>query len=167
MNPFAHIRAYRREAITVAALCELAPIPIVHQNRPVGEENRIVDPQPLRPQFPLAGFFDFFSERGLLLFGRTEFAFLRSLPDPEAQQAVDRLFAYHPPAVLITHGQPVSSLLEQQAAQYQVALLTTPLETTTAYTLLADFFAAYFAPYASVHGSFVAAVLAKVRLRWI
>ncbi len=155
MNPFAHIRAYRRESITVSALCELAPIPITHHNHPVGEENQIVDPQPLRPQFPLAGFFDFFSASSLLLFGRTEFAFLRSLPDSEAQQAVDRLFSYHPPAVLITHDQPVSPLLEQQAAQYQVALLTTALETATAYALLTDFFAAYFAPYASVHGSFV------------
>ncbi len=155
MNPFAHIRPYRREQITVETLCELAPLSIQHINAPTGAENRILEGNVVRPQLPLAGFFDLFSATGLLLFGRTELAFLGSLPETEAAEAVRRLFHHSPPAVLITHHQPIPPFLHQYAEQYQVALLSTDADTATAQSSLTDFLSAYFAPSTSIHGSFV------------
>lgn len=155
MASMLQIRPYRRENITAQQLCEYAPIPLVHCNAPTGKENVITDSHVVRPQFALTGYFELFSANALLVFGRTEIAYLQHLGEQGAEVALQKLFGFSPPAVLLTHDQEYPSVMLQLAEQQKIALLKTSVDTATTIDLLSDFLEVYFAPSATVHGSFV------------
>jgi HPr kinase/phosphorylase len=89
------------------------------------------------------------------VFGNTEVRYLKSMPLDERIKAFNTLFKFAIPCILVTNGNPVDKELIQLAADHNVPMFRTPLESTKAVYFLSDFLDDQFSPQTAIHGSFV------------
>lgn len=83
-----------------------------------------------RPGLALTGFFPYFAQRRLQVFGLAEFSYLKSLSAPEREIRLRALFGKNVPAVILSRNRNPLPELRALAEEYQTPLLRTGLITS-------------------------------------
>lgn len=120
-----------------------------------GFENKIYEQNLHRPGLALAGFVDLFSYSKVQVFGNTEMQYLIHLTDKKRNEALDRIFQFSIPCIIITDNNVPTSELIELANKYKIPILGCPFPTTKTVYLISDFLDDQFSPRISIHGSFV------------
>ena len=103
----------------------------------------------------LAGYVALFTYDRVQVFGNTEIRYLNSMPLEERIKAFNTLFKFAIPCIFVTNDNPIDQELVQLAADHNVPMFRTSLETTKAVYFLSDFLDDQFSPQTTIHGSFV------------
>ncbi len=108
-----------------------------------------------RPGMALMGFVENFLPERIQIIAQTEFTYLATLGEAEAQEAIDRLFQFQMPLIVICKALNVPPYLVRRANECQVPVMRTPQSTTPFIHNLTLYLDHMFAPVTSVHGSLV------------
>lgn len=108
-----------------------------------------------RPGMALMGFVENFLPERIQILAQTEMAYLATLPPAGVRQALDRLFAFTMPLIVVCKGLDVPPDLLRRANECGVPVLRTPQSTTPFIHSLTSYLDHMFAPSVSVHGSLV------------
>jgi len=118
-----------------------------------GLEREIPAPEASSPGLVLAGYTKRFAAHRLHILGETEVTYLASLDAAARRRALETLFQFDLPCVVISKGQdPPADLLELARAK-GVAVIRTRLKTAEFYRRLKPFLDDAFAPATTVHAS--------------
>jgi len=82
-----------------------------------------------RPGLALTGFFQYFANQRLQIFGLAEFTYLKSLKQGERLQRLEELFDQQIPGIVITRNRKPSKDILDLAERYKVPVLRTPMVT--------------------------------------
>jgi HPr kinase/phosphorylase len=82
-----------------------------------------------RPGLALTGFFQYFANQRLQIFGLAEFTYLKSLSDKEKIKRLKGLFEQQIPGIIITRNRKAPPEILELAEQYKVPVLRTPMVT--------------------------------------
>ncbi len=120
-----------------------------------GFERKIVDQNLHRPGLALAGFVDLFSYTRVQIFGNTEMRYLSQLNENKREDAIERIFKFNLPCIILTDGnQPFPKMIEL-ANKHHIPVFGSIYSTTKLVYLVGDFLDDQFAERISLHGSFV------------
>ena len=108
-----------------------------------------------RPGMALMGFLDNFLPERVQIIAQTELTYLATLPPAGVREAIDRLFLFDMPCVVVCKGLEVPPHLLARANERQVPVLRTPHSTTPFIHSLTLYLDHMFAPHTTVHGSLV------------
>ena len=108
-----------------------------------------------RPGMALMGFVENFLPERIQILAQTELTYLATLSPEAVKQALDRLFAFTMPLVVVCKGLEVPPYLVKRANECGVPVLRTPQSTTPFIHSLTSYLDHMFAPSVSVHGSLV------------
>ncbi|UCE17991.1 MAG: HPr kinase/phosphorylase [Gemmatimonadota bacterium] len=108
-----------------------------------------------RPGLALAGFVDLFAFRRVQILGNAEIAYLRRLSQEDLKQALETLFRFDLPCVIITNANDPPGVLREIAERSGIALLRTSFPTTKFVHLFNYYLDDRFAPQTTIHGSLV------------
>lgn len=105
-----------------------------------------------RPGLQLTGFFHHFEQLRIQVMGNVEMSFLSSLSADDRRQALERLFSYHFPALVIARDlQPYPECLEM-AEKYDVTVLRSDAATTAIIADIITYLRDALAPRITRHG---------------
>jgi HPr kinase/phosphorylase len=121
----------------------------------VGFNKEIRDKNVHRPQLVLAGYVQLFRFDRVQIFGNTEMRYLEQCTPEQRETALQTIFQFDVPCIVVTNGNPVDARFVAIAAERGIPVLSTPLETTKCIYFLSDFLDDQFSPQTVVHGSFV------------
>jgi len=124
-------------------------------NEQVGLTREIKDQNLHRPGLPLAGFLDLFSYSRIQVFGNTENRYLSNLNVEDRKHALETIFKYSIPCVVVTEDNQPSEEMITLANKYSIPIFGSSYSTTKLIYLIGDFLDDQFAPRLSIHGSFV------------
>lgn len=120
----------------------------------VGLDRPIEDPSLSSPGLVLSGYDARVVPGRLQIMGETEVAFLNSRENlEELEDALDRLFSIHMPAVVVTKHLDVPGEFVDAALRHGVPVLRTALKTGDFYRRIQPYLEGMFAPTTTVHGS--------------
>jgi len=108
-----------------------------------------------RPGMALMGFVGNFLPERIQILAQTELTYLDTLSEQQVRDAVDRLFQFDMPLIVVCKDLAVPPYLLQRANESQVPVMRTPLSTTPFIHSLTSYLDHMFAPQVSVHGSLV------------
>jgi HPr kinase/phosphorylase len=108
-----------------------------------------------RPGMALTGFSENFLAERIQIFGRTESAYLATLGGKDREAALDRLFQFQTPCIIVAKGLEVPRGLLERANRHKIPVLRTPQDTTPFIHQLTAFLDYVFAPSHTVHASLV------------
>jgi len=108
-----------------------------------------------RPGLNFVGYFDFFDQGRIQIFGHTEMSYLRSLEPQDAYKRIDRYFAYHPAAVVVTRGMEIPEYIIELGRKHSVAILRTSEDTSVFLSGLMGTLGVELAPRITRHGVMV------------
>lgn len=143
--------------ITIAQLYEQQREPLSLEVLTKGLESRV----PItisdinRPGMALMGYPENFLFERLQILGRTEIAYLGTLVPKGRAEALDRLFQFAMPGIIVTKGLQLPEGLLERANKNEVPLLRTPQDTTPFIHQLTGYLDWVFAPSVTVHASLV------------
>jgi HPr kinase/phosphorylase len=120
-----------------------------------GYSKEIRDKNLHRPGLALAGYVKLYRYDRVQVCGNTEMNYLEQLDDAQRAIAIERLFQFDVPCVIVTNGIPVEDLFLRTAQEHNVPVFRTPFETTKFSYFLSDFLDDQFSLQTVVHGSFV------------
>jgi HPr kinase/phosphorylase len=124
-------------------------------NEQVGLTREIKDQNLHRPGLPLAGFLDLFSYSRIQVFGNTENRYLINLNVEDRKNALETIFKYNIPCVVVTEDNQPTEEMINLANKYSIPIFGSSYSTTKLIYLIGDFLDDQFAPRLSIHGSFV------------
>ncbi|MDM7914903.1 MAG: HPr(Ser) kinase/phosphatase [Candidatus Eisenbacteria bacterium] len=108
-----------------------------------------------RPGLALTGFVDNFLWERILIFGQTEISYLETL-DPEARaRALENVFQFPLPCVIVTKGLKAPDPMRELADSRQIPIFGSDMSTTPLIHQVTAFLDELFAPSTTVHGSLV------------
>lgn len=147
----------RKEFITVEFLYEnskdLVKLNLFSDSS--GFNKKIFEQNLHRPGLALAGFVDLFSFSRVQVFGNTEIKYLGQLTYEKRVEAIERIFNFNIPCIILTDSnKPFPELLDL-CNKYNIPLFGTPISTTKLVYFVSDFLDDQFAERISIHGSFV------------
>jgi HPr kinase/phosphorylase len=108
-----------------------------------------------RPGMALMGFVENFLPERIQILAQTELTYLATLAPAGVEEALDRLFQFTMPLLVVCKGLEVPPYLVRRANEAKVPVLRTPLSTTPFIHSLTSYLDFMFAPTVSVHGSLV------------
>jgi HPr kinase/phosphorylase len=108
-----------------------------------------------RPGMALMGFVENFLPERIQILAQTELTYLATLTPDAVRQAIDRLFQFDMPLIVVCKGLEVPPYLLQRANSSQVPVLRTTQSTTPFIHSLTAYLDYMFAPQSTVHGSLV------------
>jgi len=82
-----------------------------------------------RPGLALTGFFQYFANQRLQIFGLAEFTYLKSLSAEEKLQRLEQMFEQQIPGVVVTRNRKVPKEIAALAERFKVPVLRTPMVT--------------------------------------
>ena len=100
----------------------------------------------------LAGFFDFFDPKRIVLMGTKETTFFRQLSDSIQESRVDKLFCYYPPAFIFSQLVEVPQIFIDYGNKFNIPILKSPLRTTASGSKITTYLQDKLAPRLSIHG---------------
>ncbi|MEZ0537648.1 HPr(Ser) kinase/phosphatase [Caldicellulosiruptoraceae bacterium PP1] len=119
------------------------------------EQRKIKDMNLNRPALQLMGFFEHFDIERVQIIGMSETAYLKTMSEEQRKNAVEKLFTYNIPCVIITTNlEPYPEFIEF-SKKYNVPLLRTKEVTTRFMTNLSTFLSHELAPRITRHGTLV------------
>jgi HPr kinase/phosphorylase len=149
-----NLRPIIRENIPVEILLQ-SPAQLSPLTGNIGLKNLIPDKNIHRPQLALTGYVELFTHYRVQMFGNTEIFYLKSLAEEDCLHAFKNIAEFAIPCIILSSGHILQHELLEIAVKHNIAVFTTPFETTKALYLLSEFLDEQFAPQVSVHGSFV------------
>jgi len=108
-----------------------------------------------RPGMALMGFLDNFLPERIQIIAQTELTYLATLTPAQVREAVDRLFLFDMPCIVVCKGLEVPPRLLERANEAQVPVLRTPHSTTPFIHSLTLYLDHMFATQTTLHGSLV------------
>lgn len=120
-----------------------------------GEEGvnvTLEDENVTRPGMELAGFFDFYEPKRVLLMGSKESCFLKQLPIEVAKARVKYLFMQQPPCIVVSKNVELPDYFLEFANEYKICVCKSELRTTPLNSKIYSYLQAVLAPRESVHG---------------
>ncbi len=118
--------------------------------------SRIIKDQNLhRPGLALAGFVGLFSYSRVQVFGNTEMRYLRQLSDESRKSAIEKIFEFTIPCIILTDSNEPFPELIKLANEKNIPIFGSSLSTTKVTYFLSDFLDDQLALRLSIHGSFV------------
>ena len=108
-----------------------------------------------RPGMALMGFVENFLPERIQIMAQTELTYLATLSPDAVRAALDRLFQFDMPLIVVCKGLEVPPYLSECANRNQVPVLRTPQSTTPFIHALTSYLDHMFAPQVTVHGSLV------------
>lgn len=120
-----------------------------------GFNRKIYEQNLHRPGLAIAGFVDLFSYSRVQIFGNTEIQYLIHLPPEKQIEALERIFQFDIPCIILTNdNKPIDGMLDL-ANKYKIPVFSSPYTTTKLTYYVTDFLDDQFSERISVHGSFV------------
>ncbi|GBF49048.1 HPr kinase/phosphorylase [Leptospira ryugenii] len=117
-----------------------------------GLANRITNSEINRPGLSLTGFFDFFANDRIQIFGKGEWAYLNSLPLDQLNEITEKFFQFHLNCIIYTHGNEPQKQFVSMANQKGIPLFVTPISTHRFITLISQILDRALAPRTMRHG---------------
>jgi len=147
----------RKTSITIGFLVESNKerLRLTSLTGDAGFDKKITDKNVHRPGLALAGFVQLFRYDRVQVFGNTEISYLEQLNPAQRAKALETIFRFDVPCVVVTSDNKVDETFVKYALANKVPVLRTPFETTKFIYFLSDFLDDQFAPQTVVHGSFV------------
>jgi len=108
-----------------------------------------------RPGMALMGFLDNFLPERVQILAQTELTYLATLSPARVREAVDTLFQFDMPCIVVCKGLDVPPHLIERANECEVPVLRTPHSTTPFIHMLTLYLDHMFAPQTTAHGSLV------------
>ena len=108
-----------------------------------------------RPGMALMGFLDNFLPERIQIIAQTELTYLATLTPAQVAEAIDRLFLFDMPCIVVCKGLEVPPRLIERANECQVPVLRTPQSTTPFIHQMTLYLDHMFAIQTTVHGSLV------------
>ena len=108
-----------------------------------------------RPGLQLSGYYEFFDNDRIQVIGKSEDSFLYKFDENDYLRRIDALMAAEPPAVIITRGLPVSTVMIESARKHKVPLLRTDDATSSFISALIAYLNVHLAPRITRHGVLV------------
>jgi len=108
-----------------------------------------------RPSLQLTGFFEYFDNSRIQLFGKVEYAFLENKSSEERKNALRGLFEHKIVMMLITRGLPVFPEMMELAKEYETPILRTGESTSDISSSLIAHLNKVLAPRITIHGVLV------------
>jgi HPr kinase/phosphorylase len=108
-----------------------------------------------RPGMALMGFVENFLPERIQILAQTELTYLSTLTERQVCDAIDRLFQFSMPLIVVCKALDVPRCLIQRANECQVPVLRTPQSTTPFIHSLTLYLDHMFAPSTTVHASLV------------
>jgi len=108
-----------------------------------------------RPGMALMGFVENFLPERIQILAQTELTYLATLTPSGVRAAIDRLFQFSMPLIVVCKGLEVPPYLVERANQGEVPVLRTPQSTTPFIHSLTSYLDYMFAPQITAHGSLV------------
>ena len=108
-----------------------------------------------RPGLNLAGYFDYFDNDRIQIFGRAEYGYLNGMKVELRKERLEELFQKRPPAVIITRNLDVYPEMKEYAQTYQIPVLRTTESTSSFLSSLISFLNVELAPRITRHGVLV------------
>jgi HPr kinase/phosphorylase len=130
-----------------------APLQLEALTGDTGLDRVIPSPEASSPGLVLAGYTARFVGDRLHILGETEISYLASLPGDARRRALEQLFGFDLPCVVITKAQAVPTELLELAQAKGVPVIRTSLKTAEFYRRLKPFLDDAFAPSTTLHGS--------------
>ncbi len=118
--------------------------------------NRIIKDQNMhRPGLALAGFVDLFTHSRVQIFGNTEVKYLNNLSLEDRIKALENIFKFEIPCLIITNNNKSPEGLLDCATKHNIPVFSSPYLTTKLAYLVSDFLDDQFSPQVTIHGAFV------------
>ena len=108
-----------------------------------------------RPGLQLSGFYDYYDNTRIQVFGKSEMAFVEDYTTEKQEECFDKLMSTLPPAVVVTRDLPVTDELLKTAKKYKIPLLTTGDGTSEFTAALISILSVELAPRITRHGVMV------------
>jgi HPr kinase/phosphorylase len=108
-----------------------------------------------RPGMALMGFVENFLPERIQIIAQTELTYLATLSPARVREAIDRLYQFSMPLIVVCKGLEVPAYLIQRANECEVPVLRTTQSTTPFIHSLTSYLDHMFAPQVTVHGSLV------------
>jgi len=108
-----------------------------------------------RPGMALMGFVENFLPERIQILAQTELTYLATLSEPDVRAAIDRLFQFEMPLIIVCKGLDVPPYLLERANAAEVPVLRTSQSTTPFIHSLTLYLDHMFAEQTTVHGSLV------------
>ncbi|MEC9380743.1 MAG: HPr(Ser) kinase/phosphatase [Candidatus Latescibacterota bacterium] len=108
-----------------------------------------------RPGLTLTGFLDVFTFQLVQILGNQEMEYLRSLTPSQRRDALDIIYQFDMPCVIVTDRGRLLPEIRQQSEHYGVPLLRSEYDTTKLIHLLHFYLDDVFAPRVTLHGTLV------------
>jgi len=89
------------------------------------EKIMITSPDVNRPGLQLVGFYEYFDNTRIQVFGNAEYAYLLRLSPEKRTEILDAFFEKHPPLVFVTRGLDVFDEMIEAAHKYKVPIMRT------------------------------------------
>lgn len=119
------------------------------------EDVRIVNYNVMRPALQLVGFYEYFEPDRVRLWGKSESAFLATLPEGRQYEVVNRLFSRGIPVLILSNGVEAPPVILDAAKRWNVTLLHTDTDTSEASSRISATLRAALSPRVTVHGVLV------------
>jgi HPr kinase/phosphorylase len=117
-----------------------------------GSSNRIGNAEINRPGLSLTGFFDFFANDRIQVFGKGEWAYLNSLPEERLIEITNKFYQFHLNCIVFTHGNEPPSLFVEKSNEKGIPLLGSKLATHRFTTIISQVLDRALAPRTMRHG---------------
>lgn len=108
-----------------------------------------------RPGLHLTGFFDFFDNTRIQIFGTTEFAYFEQSEPEKRKKCIFDFFSHKPVAVIVTRNLEIPGEMLEAAMQNQCPLLRTPVNSSEYMSTLISMLNVELAPRVTRHGVLV------------
>lgn len=128
---------------------------LISANSKNGFKREITQKDLHRPGLALAGFIELFTFDRVQILGNTEIKYLNSLSNEKVREALERIFQFEIPCIIVSNSNDLPPDLPRIADKVGVSIFSTPLTTTELVHLLSDYLDHKFAPTTLVHGSLV------------
>lgn len=116
---------------------------------------KIYDQNLHRPGLALAGFVELFAYRRIQVLGNTEFRFLNHLSKSEQKKALENIFKFEIPCIILSNNNKPPPVLKELAQKYRIPLFSSADTTTKLTYFISDFLDDQFTERITIHGSFV------------
>lgn len=116
---------------------------------------RITTGDIFRPGLALAGFTGYFLSDRIMIIGKTETSFLKTLDRPVKNRRLNRIMRFEPPCIVITKKLKIDQQLIAEACRRKIPIFRTPMSTTPFIHALSNYLDHKLAPTQFIQGTLV------------
>ena len=141
-------------SVSVANLVEAINL-TVYSGEEYLEEKQITTSDIYRPGLELTGYFEYYPEERIQLFGMTEVSYAHQLTKKDLQDVAEKLRASKTPCLVIARDLKVPAELEKSAKANNIPILLSSLPTTRLSSKMTDYLEGKLAERRAMHGVLV------------